>query len=58
MFDPMKPKHQLSRTPPNSKKSTDKSLEINNITELESHYELNNDTIVPSIQGMSLFSFK
>lgn len=53
----MKPKHQLSRTPPNSKKSADKSLEINDITERQSH-EPNNDTIVPSIQGMSLLLIK
>ncbi|EFN68931.1 hypothetical protein EAG_03508 [Camponotus floridanus] len=52
MFDPMKPKHQLSRTPPNSKKSADKSLEINNITERQSHHEPHNDTFVPSIQDI------
>ncbi|XP_029175702.1 chromosome-associated kinesin KIF4-like [Nylanderia fulva] len=70
MFDPMKPKHQLSRTPPkknfgeisdiadeslmdNNKTlepiiNNNKSLEMDNAIETQSHYKLNKDTTIVS----------
>ncbi|XP_012233402.1 uncharacterized protein [Linepithema humile] len=41
IFDPMKPRHQLSRTPPNSKKCADEKLKINDSIQSQSY----NDSI-------------
>ncbi|XP_072767247.1 uncharacterized protein [Anoplolepis gracilipes] len=55
MFDPMKPKHQLSRTPPNNKKVTNESPEMENIIEPQPHHESNkNKKIISSIQVLDI----
>lgn len=57
MFDPMKPKHQLLRTPPNKKfeepnNITDESM-TDDINKTQLHYNPHEDTrIVSPIQGM------
>jgi hypothetical protein len=55
MFDPMKPRHQLSRTPPNSKKGADeKLLKINETIQSQSYDESieKMPVVSPNIQGI------
>lgn len=57
MFDPMKPRHQLSRTPPRSRKCADeKSPEINDTIQSYSHdWPIGEMTITSSsIQGITI----